>query len=120
MKTLQPLLSPRRGAALLLVLAIALGLSGCKGATKIKTLMDDPARYDNQLVRVAGTVTTSVGLLGYGAYRLDDGTGTVLVVAKHGVPREGAKVGVEGTFHSVFTFHDQGGAAIEETNRYEP
>lgn len=112
----------RRGALLAAaLLAAALGLSGCKeGATEIRTLLDDPGRYDGQTVRVAGKVTTSVGLLGYGAYRVDDGTGTILVVAQHGVPREGAKVGVEGTFRSVFTFHDESGAAIEETARYEP
>lgn len=121
MKTLTAVLRPRRGAVLpLILLALAVGLAGCKGATKIKTLLDDPGRYDGQVVRVGGTVVTSVGLLGYGGYKLDDGTGSVLVVTKHGVPREGAKVGVEGTFHSVFTFHDQGGAAIEETTRYEP
>lgn len=117
--------TPRRalGFALLLA-AFVLGLvaiGGCKhGATEIRTLLDDPGRYDGTLVRVGGKVTTSVGLLGYGAYRLDDGTGSILVVAKHGVPREGAEVGVEGTFHSVFTFHEEAGAAIEETARYEP
>lgn len=111
----------RRGASLtVFLLAAALALSGCKGATKIKTLLDDPSRYNGTTVRVAGKVTTSVGLLGYGAYRLDDGTGSILVVAQHGVPREGAEVGVEGTFHSVFTFHDEAGAAIEETTRREP
>lgn len=114
-------LHPRRGAVLaVLLLTVALGMAGCKGgATDIKTLLDDPGRYDGTVVRVAGKVTTSVGLLGYGAYRVDDGTGAILVVAQHGVPREGAEVGVEGTFHSVFTFHDQAGAAIEETARKE-
>lgn len=121
MKTPNVLLRARRGALLAaLLLAVVLGLAGCKGgATEIKTLLDDPSRYDNTIVRVAGKVTTSVGLLGYGAYRVDDGTGAILVVAQHGVPREGAEVGVEGTFHSVFTFHDQAGAAIEETARKE-
>jgi len=104
----------------ILLAAIALTAGGCKGATDIKKLLDDPGRYDGTTVRVAGKVTTSIGLLGYGAYRLDDGTGTILVVSKNGAPREGAKVGVEGTFKSVFTFHDETGAGIEETARYEP
>lgn len=105
----------------ILVASLALGASGCKGgATEIRTLLDDPGRYDGTIVRVGGKVTTSVGFLGYGAYRLDDGTGTILVVSQRGAPREGVKVGVEGTFHSVFTFHGESGAAIEETKRYEP
>jgi hypothetical protein len=101
--------------------ALCLLTAGCKeGTTDIKKLVDDPGRFDGTTVRVAGKVVTSVGLLGYGAYRLDDGTGTVLVVSEKGAPREGAEVGVEGTFRSVFTFRDQSGAAIEETDRYEP
>jgi hypothetical protein len=104
-----------------LLLGLALAVSGCKGgATYIRKLLDDPGRYNGTTVRVAGKVTTAIGLMGYGAYRLEDGTGTVLVVSKHGAPREGARVGVEGTFHSVFTFHDESGAGIEETRRYEP
>jgi hypothetical protein len=102
------------------VIALALLTAGCKGAMDIKKLVDDPGRYNGTTVRVAGKVTTAVGLLGYGAYRLDDGTGSVLVVSKKGAPREGAEVGVEGTFRSVFTFQEQSGAAIEETARYEP
>ncbi|HEU4765657.1 MAG TPA: hypothetical protein VFT93_08425 [Candidatus Eisenbacteria bacterium] len=120
MKTPYVRFRPRHGAVLAAILvALALSLAGCKGATEIKTLLDDPGRFDGTVVRVAGKVTTSVGLLGYGAYKLNDGTGTILVVSKHGVPREGAEVGVEGTFHSVFTFHDEAGAAIEEAARKE-
>jgi hypothetical protein len=122
MTTLPRALRPRFRAALVtLVMALPLMVAGCKGgAIEIKKLVDDPGRYNGTTVRVAGKVTTSVGLLGYGAYRLDDGTGTVLVVSKKGAPREGAEVGVEGTFRSVFTFENQSGAAIEETARYEP
>ncbi len=117
-----PVHQPRRGAWLaILIAALALGASGCKGgATEIRTLLDDPGRYDGTTVRVGGKVTTSVGFLGYGAYRLDDGTGTILVISQRGAPREGVKVGVEGTFRSVFTFRGESGAAIEETKRYEP
>jgi len=104
-----------------LLLGLALTVSGCEGgATEIRKLLDDPGRYNGTTVRVAGKVTTAIGLMGYGAYRLEDGTGTVLVVSKNGAPREGARVGVEGTFRSVFTFHDESGAGIEETRRYEP
>jgi hypothetical protein len=114
-----------RFQARIVTFAIALALlvvaAGCKdGAMEIQKLVDDPGLYDGTIVRVAGKVTTSIGLLGYGAYRLDDGTGSVLVVSKRGAPREGAKVGVEGTFRSVFTFQEQSGTAIEETDRYEP
>ncbi len=105
------------------VLAIAM-LGACKGnlqTTSIKTLLDDPSRFDKQTVRVAGTVTQSLGVLGYGAYRVDDGTGSITVVSKQGgAPREGAKVGVEGEFRSAFTLGTETAAVIMEKGRYTP
>lgn len=105
------------------IAAIAL-LSGCKGrtdVTSIKTLLDDPARFDKQTVRIAGDVTQSFGILGYGAYRVNDGTGTLAVVTKEGgAPRQGAKVGVEGEFRSAFTLGTESAAVIMESKRYTP
>lgn len=103
------------------LLATALS-SGCKGGvTPIKTLLDDPGRFDHQTVRVAGDVISAVGVLGYGAYQVDDGTGTLTVVTKEGgAPREGAKVGVEGEFRSAFTLGDRTAAVLVEARRFEP
>ncbi len=98
-------------------------LVGCKGSevTTIKTLLDDPSRFDKQTVRVAGDVTRSLGILGYGAYELDDGTGKIPVVTQeNGAPRNGAKVGVEGEFRSAFTLGATTAAAIVEKQRYTP
>lgn len=102
---------------------LALTLTGCKDAdvTSIKTLLDDPSRFDKQTVRVTGTVGKSVGVLGYGAYQVDDGTGTISVVTQeNGAPREGATVGVEGEFRSAFTLGTQSAAVIMEKQRYTP
>jgi hypothetical protein len=98
-------------------------LAGCKGGgtTSIKTLLDDPSRFDKQTVRVAGEVTRSLGILGYGAYELDDGTGKIPVVTNEGgAPRVGAKVGVEGEFRAAFTMGSTTAAAIVEKKRYTP
>lgn len=106
------------------VLALAFALSGCKGrtdVTSIKTLLDDPARFDHQVVRIAGDVTKSIGVLGYGGYQVNDGTGTITVVTKeNGAPRTGAKVGVEGEFRSAFTLGTESVAVIMEQARYTP
>ena len=105
------------------LLAVAL-LTGCNRSlpvTSIKTLLDDPSRFDKQVVRVAGDVTQAVGLLGYGAYRVDDGTGSILIVTKeNGAPRQGARVGVEGEFRSAFTVGTETAAVILERERYTP
>jgi hypothetical protein len=106
-------------AALGLVLAATLGCQG--GVTPIKTLLDDPTRFDGQLVRIAGDVGASAGALGYGAYQVNDGTGTLSVVSQGGgAPREGARVGVEGTFKAVFTLGTHSAAVLMEQRRYTP
>jgi len=108
-----------------LALSVALLLAGCKSSdlqvTTIKTLLDDPGRFDKQVVRVAGNVTRSLGVMGYGAYELDDGTGTIPVVTQeNGAPRTGAHVGVEGEFRSAFQLGATTAAAIVEKGRYTP
>jgi len=97
-------------------------LAGCKGAvTPIKTLLDDPSRFDRQSVRIAGTVEESAGIMGFGGYRVNDGTGTVTVVTKqNGAPRTGAHVGVEGEFRSAFTLGTESVAVIMEKQRFTP
>jgi hypothetical protein len=99
-----------------------IALTGCKGGaygtTDIKRLLDDPSQYDHKTVRIAGTVTHAIGLMGYGGYTVDDGTGSLPIVSEgNGAPREGAKVGVQGEFRSAFTFQDKSVAVIIEKNR---
>jgi hypothetical protein len=89
--------------------------------TPIKTLLDDPSRYDGKRVQVVGEVKESAGALGYGGYQLSDGTGTLTVVSQGtGTPRTGAKVGVEGTFKAAFTFGTKTIAVLMEEKRSEP
>ncbi len=108
------------GLVVLALAAIGLAASlGCQGGTiQIKTLLDDPARFDGKVVHISGHVGESAGLLGYGAYQVDDGTGTLNVVSQGGgAPRTGATVGVEGTFKSVYTLGSQSMAVLLETRR---
>ena len=111
-------MSPRS----LIVLAAAAVLSlSCGGTTPIKTLLDDPSRYDGKTVRIAGSVQNSVGVLGYGAYQVNDGTGTLSIVTQGGgAPRDGATVGVEGTFRSAYTLGSQSAAVLVEERRDTP
>lgn len=113
-----------RSHTMSLVGVVAMGaalVSGCRGTMSIQSLLDDPGRYEGETVRVKGEVTSAFGALGQGAYRIDDGTGTMNVVSRElGAPREGTEVGVEGTFRSVFTFGDESGAVILETDRFDP
>ena len=98
----------------------SLGLiASCKNTVAIKTLLDDPSQYDKKTVSIVGTVGQSIGVLGYGTYSLDDGTGTLRVVSKEGgAPRDGARVGVEGEFRSAFTLGTETVAVLIEKRRF--
>ena len=98
------------------------GLVGCKSnVTPVKTLLDDPARFDKQTVRVLGDVEEAAGVMGYGAYRVNDGSGTITVVTNtNGAPRTGAHVGVEGEFRQAFTLGSASAAVIMEKRRFTP
>ena len=102
-----------------MLVAISLSLAACKGGViPIKTLLDDPSQYESKTVRVAGDVEEAAGVLGYGIYRVNDGTGTITVLTQAGgVPRTGAKVGVEGQFKSAFTLGTETLAVIMEKQR---
>ena len=91
-----------RAAALLLLGALAVASSGCAGTT-INKVLAEPQKYtrNNNTVHLKGDVVESMSLLGHGAYRLDDGTGTIWVISNHGVPRQGARVKVEGKIRDV-------------------
>jgi membrane protein implicated in regulation of membrane protease activity len=85
---------------LVLALAGALLAAGC-ASTNVARLLAEPQRYANRDVGLQGDVVESVSLLGHGAYKLDDGTGTIWVVSTHGVPRRGARVKVKGKVRDV-------------------
>ena len=100
--------------------AIVLGLGACAPTVRIRDLLDRPQEYDGRTVKIEGTVTRSAGLFGTGAYEVDDGTGTIFVVAQgSGVPREGAKTKAKGRFESVFSLAGRTIAAIVQ-GRDEP
>lgn len=77
------------------VVAAAVLLTAC-GSVKIGRIMADPSRYQNRTVRVEGTVTNSVGVLGTGGYQIEDDTGRIIVISRSGVPSRGSRVAVTG------------------------
>jgi hypothetical protein len=91
---------PTRLIALAVLTAAALTGMACREVT-INRLLAEPGRYADDEVGLKGDVVDSVSILGRGAYKLDDGTGTIWVVSDKGVPRRGARVGVRGKVKDV-------------------
>ena len=106
----------RRVRVNLMLATILVGLNGCSQTMRIRDLLDRPQEYDGKTVQVEGTVTQSAGVLGTGAFEIDDGTGKIFVIARgQGVPRQGAKTKAEGRFESVFSFLGRTMAAIVQS-----
>ena len=90
-----------RYAILAFLVLCALVMSGCEQKT-ISQIKADPHRYADHNVSVVGKVTRSFSILGRGAYEIDDGTGKLWIVSQTGVPREGARVLVNGKIRDGF------------------
>ncbi len=96
-------------------------LTGCASVTPIGDLLSNASRYDGKTVRIAGTVESSAGLLGAGAYQVNDGTGTLTVISQVGTPPpKGERIGVKGTFQALFTLLSKSLAVLKEQSRFKP
>lgn len=102
--------------------------TGCPDRKSIADIEANPGKYANKEVVVAGTVRDSYGFgipgtnIGGGAYKLDDGTGSIWVLVTDGnVPSKGAQVGVKGTVGSgaVVRGKNYGLAIYEKDRRYK-
>jgi hypothetical protein len=101
-----------------LILIGALLLTACPEQTNISKINADPGRYRNKEVGIVGNVTDSYGVLGNGAYEIDDGTGRIWVVTRRGVPSRGSRVGAKGKIYTGFSWGGRSfGTVLEETDR---
>lgn len=91
-----------RSRVTLVALACAIAACATLFTTKIADIKNEPRRYDQKTVTIAGTVSSSLNVLGFKVFEVDDGTGTIRVVTKRAVPREGAKVRVTGRVDQAF------------------
>jgi hypothetical protein len=80
---------------LVILVCAAILLAACAPVT-IGRINADPSHFRNRTVRITGTVTNSVGLMGKGGYQLDDSTGKIYVISGKGVPSRGSRVTVTG------------------------
>ncbi len=101
-----------------LLMIIAVVFTACPSQTTISKINADPGEFQNKDAGIVGKVTDSYGVLGQGAYEVDDGTGRIWVVTKRGVPSRGARVGVKGRVYTGFSWGGRGfGTVIEESDR---
>jgi hypothetical protein len=91
-----------RPLMIIAAIAGALFLVGCPERTTIGDIERNPSKYQNKEVAIAGRVTDSYGInvpgtpIRGGAYKIEDGTGSIWVMTEEGVPSKGFEVGVKG------------------------
>ena len=103
---------------LTLLLAGTIFVTACPGRETISRINADPGRYLNKEVGITGTVRDSYGVLGAGAYELEDETGSIWVITKRGVPSRGSKIGAKGHVRTGFSFGGKSfGTILEESDR---
>lgn len=112
----------------IMIAALALFATGCPERRSIADIEANPGRYQNKEVAIAGRVVDSYGLgipgtrLGGGAYKIDDGTGSIWVLVTDGnVPSRGAEVGVKGVVGSGVNWkgRNYGLGIYEQDRRYK-
>ena len=108
----------RRNLFIVLFVVACVAAPAALAKTDINKINADPGRYYNKKVTIEGTVTDSYGVLGEGAYELDDGTGKIWVIAERAVPARGSRVQAKGRVISGFVYHGRNlAAALRETDR---
>lgn len=63
-------------------------------------------RYHGRTVSVEGAVQESYTVLGVSYYRLDDGTGRIVVITDRGAPPEGTRIRVRGEVRQLLKLED--------------
>jgi hypothetical protein len=98
--------------------------AACPERTSIADIEANPSRYQNKEVAIAGTVQDSYGVnipgtpIRGGAYKIDDGTGSIWILTEDGVPTKGAQVGVKGRVGSGVNWHGRNyGLGLYEKDR---
>jgi hypothetical protein len=94
-------------------------LAGCAGVTPIGDLLQNSSKYNGKTVRIKGEVKEAAGLLGRGAYRVKDNTGTLTIVTQTAAPPPtGSTTGVKGIFEALFTLGPSTLAVLREQSRF--
>ena len=113
-------------AGIVFLLAGALLLAACPKRVSIAELQANPSKYNNKDIAVAGVVRDSYGVnipgtpIRGGAYKIDDGTGTLWIITEDVVPNKGAEIGVKGRIGSGVSWQGRnfGLGMLEKDRRF--
>lgn len=111
-----------------LVLLVGLFAAACPKRTSIADIENNPSKYFDKEVAVAGTVKDSYGVSiplikngEGGIYKIDDGSGSIWVITQKSVPTKGAQLGVKGKVQNGVNYNGKnyGLVIIEDDRRFK-
>ena len=120
--------SMRKMYFLSLVLIIGLLAAACPKRTSIADIENNPSKYFEKEVAVAGTVKDGYGISiplirngEGGIYKIDDGSGSIWVITQKSVPTKGAQLGVKGKVQNGVNYNGKnyGLVIIEDDRRFK-
>lgn len=92
--------------------------AGPATAVALATLLAAPDRYEGDLVQVAGEVGDRASVLGFGGFKLVDGSGNqILVLGQAAAPAPGEPINVTGKFMTAFAADDMSIPVIFQQRR---
>ncbi len=111
---------------ILLLVVGSMLLAACPKRVSIAELQANPSRYSNKDIAVAGVVRDSYGVnipgtpIRGGAYKIDDGTGSLWIITEDIVPNRGAEIGVKGRIGSGVSWQGRnfGLGMLEKDRRF--
>lgn len=113
-----------RALLISLVALTAVFAAACPERQSIADIEANPSKYQNKETAIAGVVLDSYGVnipgtkIRGGAYKVDDGTGTIWVITENSVPTKGTQVGITGTVGTGIVHHGKNyGLGIYEKDR---
>ena len=107
-----------------LLLAVSVFAAACPERRTIGDISTNPSKYLDKEVAIAGVVKDSYGIsvpgtsIRGGAYKIDDGTGSIWVVTQDSVPTKGTEIGVKGRIGSGVNWNGKNyGLGMYENDR---
>lgn len=108
-----------------LILTVGILAAACPERTSIADIENNPSKYYDKEVGVAGTVKDAYGVSipilqngAGGVYKIDDGSGSIWVITKRSVPTKGAQLGVKGKVQNGVNYNGRNyGLVIIEDDR---
>lgn len=102
-------------AALMMLIGAACDRIREQVSPRISDILSDPRKFDGKEVQFTGRVTEVASIYRAGYFRVDDGSGAIVVVTTRIPPREGQTIVARGVVEQAYTIGQKQMIVVIET-----